>query len=1013
MRPLGGQAARTAWAVLRRLLAFALGCLVVGGVGFAVLAWWLAERPIEMPWLAARIQAQVPGLRVGGAALAWEGFSGGLGSPIDIRLGDVVLRVPADELAVEAPRVQVVLELGALLRGRVRPRTVAIGDASIVVDPADMWRGFGQSGGDNGLFSGLRRVIVRGARIAPADHQGWEVRRLDGELDRSGGETEVNADLALTVGGAATHATLRATERASGNATLRVSMDALPSAAIAAVWPATKDAAAIFAAPVTAEAEVTADGLRPLTARLDLNAGAGTLRTGSAAVPVLKARMLVAWAPGLVTLENASLELRPRADQAPTRLGAQGTARLAPDGITGTASLTLDRLAFDDLAALWPSAVASDARAWVVENVTAGMAHDGQIALRFAANADGSDIRLTGAGGTLGGSDLTVHWLRPIPPVEHGEATLRIVDLDSLRMDIKTGQQSGRLSVQGGSMVVSGLTKPEQIGAIRVSVAGSVPDALALLAHPRLHLLSAHPIPMKDPRGRVVADIAVRLPLLARVLMDQVTLETHARLTDLHLSDVAAGRALDDGAFDLAATGDGLTLKGSGRLADIPAQITSALDFRMGPPAQVQESVTVSAHTQASALAAVGLDTGGVLAGPVDLAATYARRRNGASDIAVRAGLGEAVLRVAQLGWSKPAGSPATARARLVLDGADRLSRVDGIDIAGKGITVQGGAVLGRDGDVTLDLDRFVLGGTNGTGTIHVLDNGRTIRASLSGPRLDVSGRFARRSGGTRPPPAAVADASGPAWVVDAQFDALALARGRLATDLRLHAEGAADTVRAARLSARTGPGKAVQVSITPDRGGRVLRASAVDGGTLLRDLGVTDSIQGGRLSVSARYLDQRSGHPLSGVAELDDFTVHGAPVLAKVLQAVTLYGLVQAVEGPGMRFNHLAAPFVYADGVLELDNARTFNASLGLTAKGRIDFDRERLDMEGTIVPAYYVNTALGRIPLIGRLFSPEKGGGVFAARYSAQGSLDDPAVRVNPLSALTPGFLRGLFGR
>ncbi|MGH7213126.1 MAG: AsmA-like C-terminal region-containing protein, partial [Acetobacteraceae bacterium] len=301
----------------------------------------------------------------------------------------------------------------------------------------------------------------------------------------------------------------------------------------------------------------------------------------------------------------------------------------------------------------------------------------------------------------------------------------------------------------------------------------------------------------------------------------------------------------------------------------------------------------------------------------------------------------------------------------------------------------------------------------NAAGAIHVLDNGRTVRARLSGPRLDVSGRFAHQSGATRPATAAVADASGPAWVVDAKFNALALARGRLATNLRLHAEGAGDMMRAARLSARTGAGKPVEVSISPDRGGRVLRASAADGGTLLRDLGATDSIQGGRLSVSARYLDQRSGHPLSGVAEMDDFTVHGAPVLAKVLQAVTLYGLVQAVEGPGMSFNHLAAPFVYGDGVLELDDARAFNASLGLTAKGRVDFDRERMDVEGTIVPAYYVNTALGHIPLIGRLFSPEKGGGVFAARYSAQGSLDDPAVRVNPLSALTPGFLRGLFGR
>jgi hypothetical protein len=57
-------------------------------------------------------------------------------------------------------------------------------------------------------------------------------------------------------------------------------------------------------------------------------------------------------------------------------------------------------------------------------------------------------------------------------------------------------------------------------------------------------------------------------------------------------------------------------------------------------------------------------------------------------------------------------------------------------------------------------------------------------------------------------------------------------------------------------------------------------------------------------------------------------------------------------------------------------------------------------------------LNSFLGGIPVIGRLFSPERGGGLFAATYSVRGSLRDPAVTVNPLAALTPGFLRGLFG-
>jgi hypothetical protein len=61
--------------------------------------------------------------------------------------------------------------------------------------------------------------------------------------------------------------------------------------------------------------------------------------------------------------------------------------------------------------------------------------------------------------------------------------------------------------------------------------------------------------------------------------------------------------------------------------------------------------------------------------------------------------------------------------------------------------------------------------------------------------------------------------------------------------------------------------------------------------------------------------------------------------------------------------------------------------------------------------VPAYALNTLPGRIPIIGRLFSPEKGGGLFAMRYSMTGPFTNPKVKINPLSALTPGFLRGIF--
>ena len=81
------------------------------------------------------------------------------------------------------------------------------------------------------------------------------------------------------------------------------------------------------------------------------------------------------------------------------------------------------------------------------------------------------------------------------------------------------------------------------------------------------------------------------------------------------------------------------------------------------------------------------------------------------------------------------------------------------------------------------------------------------------------------------------------------------------------------------------------------------------------------------------------------------------------------------------------------------------------MTAKGQIDLTMQTAALQGTIVPAYFFNSLLSDVPLIGKLFVPEHGGGVFAATYGVHGPLDDPDVAVNPLAALTPGFLRQFF--
>ena len=83
------------------------------------------------------------------------------------------------------------------------------------------------------------------------------------------------------------------------------------------------------------------------------------------------------------------------------------------------------------------------------------------------------------------------------------------------------------------------------------------------------------------------------------------------------------------------------------------------------------------------------------------------------------------------------------------------------------------------------------------------------------------------------------------------------------------------------------------------------------------------------------------------------------------------------------------------------------------MTADGDINLERRVVDFDGTLVPAYTANSVLGDIPILGDIFVQEKDGGLFALTYKVNGPFEQTQISVNPLSALTPGFLRGIFKR
>nr|WP_283949807.1 AsmA-like C-terminal region-containing protein [Limobrevibacterium gyesilva] len=845
----------------------------------------------------------------------------------------------------------------------------------------------------------------------------WRAPYIDLDvLRRRRGGADGTAVIGLALADQTAQLTLRAALPGNGGS-IAVSgeLTQIRPAALAAAAPALADLAALDVPVVlTGSAEIGAD-LALAGARLQARLGKGAIRIGRGQVSLVGATVDLAGSLSALEARLVRAEVVPREDGPVSVLTGQVKAERAGGQVRATVGVELDQVAFADLATLWPDGIGGPGtKPWITTNITAGIARNGRVELSLTAPEDLSDAELTAISGGIEGHDVTVHWLRPVPPIEHGEAYLSFRTPDLIEIAVQSGRQAGGarggIALQAGSVRLSGLAAHDQFADIEGDMSGPVSDVLALLRHPKLRLLDRHPIEMRDPAGQFAGHLTVtRLPLQDDVSIDDLRIAATARLRNLHLGGVAVGRDLDNGTLELRASNDDLKITGTGDIAGIPTKYQVEMDFRSGPPSQVLQKVSVSGTVDARQAEAAGLATGGLVSGSAAVQANVQARRDGRGEITVRADLAGTTMQLARLNWKKPAGRPASADMHVVLAG-DRLAAIDRLQIQGEGIDLDARIEFADGKPVRARLPRLVLGKTTDLqGDVRwPARPGAPWMISASGPSLDVSSQFERHAS---TPPKPADSQPGPPWSLDAQFDRVVLGDGRTLSGVVVAADNDGRITRQASVSGRTAAAP-FDLSITPAPGGRHLSGTTKDAGGLLRALDVVDSMQGGLMTLSGSYDDARPDNPLSGTAEITDFHMRKAPALAKLLQAMTLYGLVAAVQGPGLGFDHLVAPFRLVGDNLELNDARAFNPSLGMTAKGRLDLAKESCDVQGTIVPAYFFNTLLGHIPLVGRLFSPERGGGLFAATYTVQGNCNDPSVTVNPLAALTPGFLRGIFG-
>ena len=999
--------------LLRLLLAAVIGVLIVGMVGLAALAWRLDQGPLDVTSLVQRAAPLIePGLSAARVTVALQRRDGE--RLLRLEVSDAMQTAEAEQPPETIRHAMVLVPLSPLLRGQILPEDIeAKGVHLHLIRPAQAQAEPGRTKYDyQRVLSGLRRVTVSDVQVSVADGalgQNWQVSGAAAEFDRAtGGGMTGHATANVGIGNVSVQLRAEGSTSADG-VQMSVTTSPVSPAALAGAIPSLAMLNALDAAVVLRVDASFDPAMQPVRATIHAESGPGTAQLpakGGVSPARFESLSLDADAnPTHATVQALRVVLRPPSGAPDTTLTLSGRADRAKGRFEAHLAVDLDHAAFADLPALWPERVGGNARAWLTTNLTAGMAHDAHFTFTVTGAETGEDIDLTQAGGSLTGDDVTAWWLRPVPPLEHGHAVLVLQSPEALVITV-TGARQGALVVNTGSIRITGLNVRDQDSVINADITGPLADLFTLLKNKRLNLLSAHPVAITSPTGAIGAHLTINLPLETKVTIDQIMIHASGQATNVHLGALAAGRDLDRGQLMLDVTNDGLAVSGTAQFDHIPGKLALTMDFRPGPPTQVTQHAALDLRVTERDATAAGLSAIGLDAGAMALSLDYQEQRNDDAKIKVKADLKEAGL-ATPLGWSKQVGSAGYFEGEALLSHG-RLVGLEGLRAEAPGLSIQARSDLVGGVPDVIHLQRGEIGRSSATGTVSLpRHEGDPYRVVLSGPRLDLEGPLKSQAAPRREPtPAAKA---GTPYSVDLKFQQVVLGPGRSLGPVSLIARGDGRRLAAARLV--TGGPERVQADLVSTGSERKLWATAADLGLLLHETGLASELNGGALILDGAFDDKVASSPFTGTIDLRNFSIKGAPVMGKVLQGMTLYGLVDALSGPGLVFDRFASPVRLDGSVLDLGDARAYSSSLGITATGRLDFDQSQVNLTGTIIPAYFFNSLPGKVPLLGRLFSPEKGGGVFAATFGLHGPLSNPSVSINPLSALTPGVTRRLF--
>lgn len=756
----------------------------------------------------------------------------------------------------------------------------------------------------------------------------------------------------------------------------------------------------------------------PSTGRFAIGAEAGTfnaLGLYETPIPVkslfMTGKLDVATGKAEVSEIKADLN-GPKAQVAVKMATEEGGARVA--AVSGV----LTDMPMDSLNVYWPPVLAPHPREWILKHLTQGIATRATIEATVAYDAAAEHkVDLRALGGKIDFHGIKVDYFPPLPPVldvggtaEYDHSTFSLALDGGKLLDMKVGKSK---------VVISDLDKIAQGGVsvidIKAGVNGPLRTALKVLDSKPLRYPEMLGIKTAAVEGKAEdVDVTFNFPIHYALKMSDVQVTAKAKLRDVLLKDVVAGMDVTGGPMTLTVDNGRLGVKGKARLAGMPVDFDWMKNFVASEP--VASTLKASLALDAPALEKFGLPESLKISGTMPSEVEYTLKHDKSAVLSLKGDIKPLSFSVPMIGFAKPADVAGSLAVTLsLLD--NNLKRASGLELSGGGIAVKGDIDFNPGmGIKRADIRKFALGETDVAIVAEPWGAGG-YALKVSGRQLDASPLFREN---VKPNSDADAARQVPPLKLSLQVGQLVTGPGRSIARVKASmTRNNWQRIDDLSVDALSG-GKPLTLRYAPAAGGHNLKFQAQDAGAALIAFGFAKSVRGGVLYVEGHPRKQGGPRDMAGTATLSNFKINDAPVIAKLLNALSFVGLLEMMGEGGLGFKKARVDFTWTDKgqpgqmqnvrMLRLKDGKTFGSSLGLTFEGDIDNWANTYDLEGTIVPASGLSKLLNVIPIIGNVLTAG-GEGIFAATYKVRGTKEKPEVSVNPLSSLAPGILRKIF--